>query len=427
MKKFRLLLLSMAVSMAYGCYAQTNTDWTLSATERLANGFPYLSDYLSAPTNGLVYAQEFSFANSEDVENNNYHILTEDQTHKLDRTMNNGVFSHFVLVVNNDNSIPVAERPEMDLEFKSLLTSAYKDTVFFADYTEFLQNNVNATVFLGNIVVSSTADLAPMPKVGRGGEYYTSIQNNIGTSHETHLTLTADPCCSLDISNDLDWGFMMSSMANIKVFIASGYPYADRLSDYQSGEVKLSVLDANDVEAYTASFPLEASADSLLLEYVIDTKSEMFVTSPKYTFKLSGPMLAEDIVITREALPNLLALNEAILEAETLSESILNDPDLVDLVELATQLKDAAEGSKQYLNLTAYEQDMIDSAANSLKENIDYVRQKMQEHTGDNPTAIETVNSAVNQTTDKRMFDGQMLIFHKGVTYDARGVVYTNK
>lgn len=422
MKKFRILLFAMASTLAFGSYAQTDTDWTQDAAGRLANTYPYLGDYINVATEGMVFAQEFSFANSEDVNNNNYHILAEDQTHKLDRTMDNGVFSHFALVVNHDKTTPLEERPELNLEFTSLLTNAYQDTVFYADYHEYLENNVKATYFLSSLVVGALTDLAPMPKAGRGGEYYTSVKNNVGTSRETHLTLTADPACTLGVTENDDWGFMMSTMANINVFIASGYPYADHLSDYQSGEVKLSVLDANDVEAYSATFPLEASADSLLLEYVINTETEMLVTSPKYTFKLSGPMLTEDIVITREALPDLRALNNAIYEAETLCDSIMNDPELADFVDLATQLKDAAESSKAYLTLTAYEQDQIDSAASLLKDNIEYVRQAIQEHE-DNPTTIETISNAASQAAGKRMANGQLLILHNGITYDARGVV----
>lgn len=329
------------------------------------------ADYIyTAPTEKMVYLQQFEFFQGSD-----FTSLKEDSLSlPFDRNIRSGVNSIFTYVLKPEPNVPVEEqipaeeRPEYSYKFSSYLKDAYANTLSKEDVADDVQALLQTVYFLSN---SQATDKSAITLIDRGGEYILEADNNLGTGHKKKLTLTCDPDCNVKHAG----GSRMGEYFEVKVNIASGYPYD--VEDYQGKKMHLSVFDAdNKPVVNNAEFAINASADKAKMEYVMSYSQKFWLKSTKFTIKLSGDLLKEEKVVTFDALPNYVALEEAIQIADSICNEIREKHALY--VYNVNILKNAIVIAKEGLNLSAFQQSEINQYCKDLVDVIKSVQEDMK-------------------------------------------------
>lgn len=327
-----------------------------------------LGDYLYAPTDEMVYIHQFEYCVGEVGDPRNIILKEESVSLPVDRKKTTEIHEHCIYTFKPKSTVPLEDRPEYQYTFSSYMTDAYADTIFTRDETSDMQKMLS----LSYGASSESIRQAPAPTfLSRGGEYIVETRNNAGSGHKTKLTLTCDPDCNVEHVG----GTRMGEQYEIKVTIASGYPY--NVKDYQGKKMHLSVFDAdNKAIINNKEFVINASADSTKMEFVKPYSQKFGVNSTKFTIKLSGDLLKEEKVVTFDAQPNYVALEEAIQIAESICNEILNKHALY--VYNVNILKNAIEKAKNGLNLFAYQQNEINQYCKDLVDVITSVQEDMK-------------------------------------------------
>ena len=349
-----------------------------------------------------------------DIDNDSkFHVNADNLTYTLDRSTNTALkFDIIFRIKKNAAKVKPEDRVEYGYEFSAKISDAY-DLISSGDYTESIRTAIEKSQYSeATLPEHCTTDIR------RGGEYFVEAINNLETGFSHPLTVLSEPTVNLSVKGTAENNnIIMHYNIPITTLIASGYPYSDRLADYQSGEMMLTIIDANNKNVYQDTMKLEASADKLKLEYMINKEIFFVAASTKYTFKLSGPLLKEDIVIEKEVVANHEALEGAIMEAKELSDSIMKAPDLAEFKENAEALAKAAEEAKAGLKLTVYEQDKIDKLALDLFKMIDDTREAIKEKSG-----ITGITTNEKKTAVKSIENGQIVIKRNNRTYNTQGM-----
>ena len=410
MKKLCLLLVALVSATSFA--QQCDNEWIQKIkTTSLTTMHPTFVDYFYAPTEEMVYLLDFGMLKNRDKDDlyNDMKPLKDTTIYQWQREDITEIHDFFSLYIKPNKDVKPLERPEANVELQSVLSTPY-DTLIHRVYNEKIITQLKGGEFASKDIVLKDDDKIVIQK---GGEYKMNVIDNVNNSSEANMTVLCDPLCDLVQESD---SLTMHCLAPFHVFIGSGYPYADRISDYQNGEMYLSILNLDDKEIYADTLKLEASADSLLMEYVIKKSINYQVNSPKVTFKLSGPLLKEDIVIEKEAQPYFVFLNEAIDMAEELCDSIKDVPALAEYDKL---LKEGIEAAKASHELTAYEQKQIDDATDALKATMEATIAAKKEL--DDANGIEVINATPAKKAEKVMKDGQIEIRSMGRKYNAQG------
>lgn len=333
--------------LAIGSYAQTEDPWVEKTKASLIKAYPYYADYINVRPDGkMIYVHQFSFDQGPEG-NHTRKFLTKNSAAMLNRTMENGIVAHFACVFKGDPEVPVEQRPEYKLTFSSYLEDTY-DHQF---YSEALSDHNSAKNAMLDAVAHSSTSGVGHAEVGRGltrgGEYILKAENNAGNGHQLEFTLQSNPECRMDVEG----GSYMGEEAKVKIFVASGYPYT--VENYQGKTMTLEVFDAEDKKLKSIPFELNASVDSTRLEYMVQFEYKFYLEKSKYTFKFSGDILDNDIVIVKNVKSYTEKLQATIEEAIAFGDRILNNPTLSFFAFKADQLKDLAEDFKPYLDLPA--------------------------------------------------------------------------
>ena len=385
--------------------------WVEKNIEQLKKQYSGFDVHPYAPTNEFIYMMECFMI---DIDNGSkFHVNADNLTYTLDRSKTTvlKIASEF-RIKKNAAKVKPEDRVEYGYEFSAKIRNAY-DLISSGDYTENIRTAIEKSKYSDAILPElCTAE------IHRGGEYFVEAINNLETGYSHPLTVLSEPTVNLSVKGTAENNnIIMHYNIPITTLIASGYPYSDRLADYQSGEMMLTIIDANNENVYQDTMKLEASADKLKLEYMINKEIFFVAASPKYTFKLSGPLLKEDIVIEKEVVANHEALEGAIMEAKELSDSIKTTPGLKEFKANAEALKKAAEEAKAGLKLTVYEQDKIDQLALDLFKLIDDTRDAINERSG-----ITGIVTDEKKTAVKSIENGQIVIKRNNRTYTIKGI-----
>ena len=372
MKKIRLLLTALASMLAIGSYAQAEDDWAENAKQELIKvpGYTELGDYFNmSPT--FVYLQEFGFAAEDRVIRP---IRETEKTVKLeDRSMGLQIGLYCAFLLNPDKKILEEDRPELNWG----MYTAVKNDCPLIPVLKRLDIESHVAQSWGTMQFSNSTKESPQAfmdayAIDKGGDYTVIAMKDAKkevVDHQMHLTVKSDAECLVDVGFKHK-GFVLGDEGTVQAIIASGYPYVDRLSDYQNKKMTFSIYDA---EGKTVLSPqdinLNADPDKTLQEYVVESERYSFkLTSTKYTFKISGPLLKEDLVITKEVEPDFSELNAAIEEAEALCDEIMNDPVKASLYANKVEaLKKRIENAKECLKLKVDKQEEINTAATALR------------------------------------------------------------
>lgn len=373
MKKIRLLLTALASMLAIGSYAQTEDPWVEQAKANLiySKGLEEFSDYVKDINGSFVYLHSFSYSQGEDVKNEIYHPIREDLTIEHDRKVELLVRPIFAFSMKSYKSMPVDDRPELQMEFASIMNDAYPVVPM---YSRFYKDLVNQTFTLLKLQGGDTSTATPdKVNITKGGEYELYVYRNAAVpfdiDHQVKLKVYTKPECLVDILTDEETGFTMNSTVGVKVTIASGFPYEERVSDYETGEMKLTVRDADNKVIGSTTFKLNADPQRTRMEYVVEDLNYLEVKSTKFTFELSGPLLKDGpLVITKETEPNLRKLKEAIELANNTASIIMGNNLKYYLAYKADQLKEKAEKASECLKLPLSKQAEIDKAEKELTE-----------------------------------------------------------
>ena len=409
MKKSLLAIFCLAALLPQTVNAE-NSEWVEKTFARLKDMYSGFDVKPYAPTDEFVYMHEF-FVTENDIDNK-LHINADNLTYTLDRNKKTELCSVVTFVIKRDKSkVKPEEREEYGYEFSTKISNAY-DPIIEGDFIDNIHQGLELSQFADQFLDPRCKAL-----ISRGGEYFMEVSNNLETGFSHPLTVLSEPTVNVSVRGSGEEDITMHKNMRINAIIASGYPYSDRLADYQSGEMVFSILNANNEEVFHDIMKLEASADSLKLEYLINKDFIDAAASPKYTFKMSGPLLKEDIVIEKEVLANYEALDGAIKAAEELSDSIMNAPDLEEFKENAEALAKAAEEAKAGLKLTVYEQDKIDKLALDLFKMIDDTREAIKEKSG-----ITGITTNEKKTAVKSIENGQIVIKRNNRTYNTQGM-----
>lgn len=413
MKKLLVFLFVIAPMMSYAESTEHDNEWIQKVKGRICNYKPFLKDYLHAPSEEFVYGQEFGVQDTHTLNDPSHQIINGDMTYQLKPDRQAMLSGHFIFTIKANNKAVPKECPERDFEFYNEIRNAYK-TVKDNDFSEFIKWAVDARPFQSQ---ENIGDHTITIDLDRGGEYLLNANNNVGTSHQSKLTVLSDPICAMDVvSNDAS-GFTMHKSVTCLAMIGSGYPYTDRLSKYQNGEMLFTIHDANNQEVAAVTFKLDASVDSLKMEFFKKYRDDlMILSSPKYTFRFSGPLLQEDIVIVKEVAPLYENLEMAINDAEELIDAIRNNAEFADLEEYAKALSDAVEAAKPCLQLTAYEQEAIDNATEALATLINATKEAMDK------APIHPVTTDAPKTGIKKVVDGEIRIITDERTFNLKGI-----
>ena len=410
MKKSLLVIFCLAALLPQTVNAE-NSDWVEKSIETLKKKYSGFDVHPYAPTNEFIYMMECFMI---DIDNDSkFHVNADNLTYTLDRSTNTALkFDIIFRIKKNAAKVKPEDRVEYGYEFSAKISDAY-DLISSGDYTESIRTAIEKSQYSeATLPEHCTTDIR------RGGEYFVEAINNLETGFSHPLTVLSEPTVNLSVKGTAENNnIIMHYNIPITTLIASGYPYSDRLADYQSGEMMLTIIDANNENVYQDTMKLEASADKLKLEYMINKEVYFVAASPKYTFKLSGPLLKEDIVIEKEVVANYAALEGAIMEAKELSDSIKTTPGLKEFKANAEALKKAAEEAKAGLKLTVYEQDKIDQLALDLFKLIDDTRDAINEKSG-----IIGIVTDEKKTAVKSIENGQIVIKRNNRTYTIQGI-----
>lgn len=413
MKKLLVFLFAIAPMMSYAESTEHDNEWIQEAKGRICNFMPFLKDYLHAPSEEFVYGQEFGVQDTHTLKDPSHQIINGDMTYQLQPDRQAMLLGHFIFTIKGNTTAVPKECPERGFEFYTEIRNAYKTAKDY-DHSSTVKDAVDARQFQHK---DNTAEHILSFELDRGGEYLLNATNNVGTSHQSKLTVLSDPICAMDVvSNDAS-GFTMHKSVTCLAMIGSGYPYTDRLSKYQNGEMLFTIHDANNQEVAAVTFKLDASVDSLKMEFFKKYRDDlMILSSPKYTFRFSGPLLQEDIVIVKEVAPLYENLEMAINDAEELIDAIRNNADFADLEEYAKALSDAVEAAKPCLQLTAYEQEAIDNATETLATLINATKEAMEK------ASIHPVTTDAPKTGIKKVVDGEIRIITDERTFNLKGI-----
>lgn len=408
MKKILIILFAITPMMGF---AQYDNEWIRKIIEDIEKGRPYLKGYCFAPTENVVLAQELGVREIIDDQDSR-RVLRDSSSYRLPASHEVNLFGNFICAVR-PHIMYANDCPEYKLKFVTKLGTIYK-TIVERNFTEVLKINIDAAKYVKTDVMESVTDTL----IKRGGEYQLTAENNAGTAHEVKLTVLSDPICTLEIVNDHDASYAMHQGSEYVVKIGSGYPYADRLSQYQNGEMIISISNDQNEVIQADTIKLDASADSVKVEFWKPLKKDLLLSSPKYTYRMSGPLLKEDIVLEREVTPFYAALEQAIKDAEALADFISKKPELAGLAEQAKALSDAVDAAKPCLKLSAYEQDKIDSATETLANLVTTTKEKM-----DQALSIHGVITDVQRNNIvKKVVDGEIRIKTNERTFNLNGI-----
>lgn len=409
MKKILILLFAIAPMM---CFAQTNDEWVQQMIERIEEAHPYMKGYCLVPTKNIVCAQEVGVHEIIDGQDPIRRVLRDSSSYRLPASHEVNLFGNFISAVRPHVEY-ADDCPEYKLKFVTKLGTIYKTTVE-RKFTEELKINIDAIKYFDKTdVEESVSDTI----IKRGGEYRLTTENNAGNAHEVKLTVLSDPICTLEISNDHDASYAMHNASEYVVKIGSGYPYADRLAQYQNGEMIISISNDQNEVIHADTIKLDASADSVKVEFWKPLKKDLLLSSPKYTYRMSGPLLKEDIVLEREVAPFYAALEQAIKDAEALADSISKKTEFASLAEQAKALNEAVVAAKPCLKYSAYEQDKIDQATETLANLISTTKKMMDE-----ALAIHVITIDVPKNNRKKIIDGEIRIVTNERTFNLQGI-----
>lgn len=410
MKRLIILLFAIAPLMSY---AQQDSEWVQKAKFAiLKQSGPCLDGHFFMPTENLLYAHESGIQDTPAFLDTNAHLLSDSSSYQLPASRNAVLFGTFAASAKPNGKFD-KDCPELQFKFKNKICNAYR-TITEQDFTDDLKLAVQTAKFLEKVEVIYTQTKITL---FRGGEYELISDNNAGNGHTAKLTVLSDPICTVDALENEESSCTMHQACIFSVKIGSGYPYAERLANYQNGEMVVSVTDAQNELVFTDTFKLDASADSIKMEFFTGKDEKLYLTSPKYTCRLSGPLLKEDLVVVKEVAANFDALKNAINDAHVLADSISNNAQYASLAEYAKKLTDAIKDAEPCLKLSVYDQDKIDKAANTLAMLIDDTTEAMNKI-----TSVETVTIDGTNTAAKRIIDGKVLITTNGQTYDIKGI-----
>lgn len=412
MKKILIILFALAPLMGY---AEHDNEWIRKVLGSLEEKMYYLKGYFHAPSEEFVYAQEFGLQETRDNDDPTRRIIRDSVSHKLPASHKSALYSYFVYGLKADSTAIPEECPEYTFQFSTEIRDAYRQ-LQEANYKDNLKQAFLMRRF-GKTEPSGSVKLEQV--LLRGGEYNLSQKNNVETAHDVKLTVLSDPVCSFEVVPASPAGFTMYQTAQLSVMIGSGYPYADRLSKYQGGEMIFTISDADNEVVRADTFKLDASKDSIKMEFYKGVEEPLLIlTSPKYTYRLSGPLLEEDLVKVIELAPSCSALELAIKDAETLADSISKSPELSKLAEQAKTLKDAVDAAKPCLELSAYEQIKIDNATQTLASLIGTTKEQI-----DQTLSVRGVTTDVQKNgTVKKVVDGKIRIITNERTFNLKGI-----
>lgn len=413
MKKILILLFAIAPMMSY---AEHDNEWIRKVLGSLEEKMYYLKGYFHAPSEEFVYAQEFGLQETRDNDDPTRRIIRDSVSHKLPASHMSALYSYFVYGLKADSTAIPEECPEYTFQFSTEIRDAYRQ-LQEANY----KDNLKQAFLMRRFGKTEPSGFVKLEQVLlRGGEYNLSQKNNIETAHDVKLTVLSDPICSFEVVPAGSDGFKMNRTAQLSVMIGSGYPYADRLSKYQGGEMIFSITDANNDVVHADTFKLDASEDSIKMEFFKGfAEQETILTSPKLTYRLSGPLLEEDLVKVVEVAPDYAFLEQAIKDAEALADSISKTPELTKLAEEAKALKDAVDAAKPCLKLSAYEQIKIDNATQTLASLIGTTKEQI-----DQTLSVRGVtnNGAQRNGIVKKVVDGEIRIITNERTFNLKGI-----
>ncbi len=398
--------------LPFTSYAQFNDEWIQDMKADFAGTHKYLDGHCYAPTTNLVYAQEYGLHNAELTEDSLRSVLHGDLTYTLPASHKFVIFTIFSNVPNPKAEYD-KESPELKLWFKSRIRTPY-ESIIDQDYTDGVKMTILELQYAQKLSVN---DVFKSKEIYQGGEYQFIAENNAGTSHESHVTVLSDPVCTFRISNDNDSTYTMHGTSSCIIQIGSGYPFADRMKQYQNDEMVFTVRDAQDKVVLTEIIKLDAKSYRDKIEFWKSEEKKMTLSSPKYTYRLSGPLLKQDLVVEREVAPFYTNLKQAINDAEALVDSIRNTSDLANLADHAKSLVNAIEAAKPCLKYSAYDQDKIDEATDRLAQLIKDTKEAI-----DKVSSIDAVTVNDTSTTVKRIIDGKLRITTNGHTYDPQGI-----
>lgn len=416
MKKILILLFAIAPMMGY---AEHDNEWIRKVLGSLEEKMDYLKGYFHAPSEEFVYVQEFGLQETitdDAYEDPTHRIIRDSVSHKLPASHMSTLFSYFVFALKADSTAIPEQCPENSFQISTAIRDAYR-TLKDEDYAK---TAVKPALLLRHFGKMEPSGFEKMKQVLlRGGEYNMSASNNLETAHDVKLTVLSDPICSFDVEPAGSDGFKMNRTACLRIMIGSGYPYADRISKYQGGEMIFSITDANNDVVHADTFKLDASEDSIKMEFFKGfAEQETILTSPKLTYRLSGPLLEEDLVKVVEVAPDYAFLEQAIKDAEALADSISKTPELTKLAEEAKALKDAVDAAKPCLELSAYEQMKIDGATQTLSNLIGTTKEKI-----DQTLSVRGVTTDVQKNgTVKKVVDGEIRIITNERTFNLKGI-----
>lgn len=409
MKKIITFLFALVPLMGY---AQYDNEWIQKSKNLITNARPYLNGYCFAPTENLVYAHEFILEDDIDNLDPNRRLLRDSLVYTIPTTRKAKMFGLIVATVN-PNAVYKEDCQELQLNFNSKICDAYR-TINEEDFTGIVKQAVLTAKFVHNTQIGYTQNETTLY---RGGEYELIGDNNAGTGHTAKLTVLADPICTIEPLENNESSYTINNTCAFSVKIGSGYPYADRLKDYQKGEMVATITDAEGNLVYTETHKLDASADSLKMEFFKGNDQKIYLTSTKYTLRLSGPLLKEDLVITKEVSANFYRLKNAIDEAQALADTINSNPLYASLAKYAEDLVSAISNVTPCLEYSVHEQDKIDKAAESLAKLVDETNDAMSR-----VSSVDAVTTNGTTTTVKRIINGKVIITTKDHNYDVQGI-----